>query len=154
MSKLQNLQFSSWVNEVLAEVLWSALIAGLLDRQKAISVFRIVLGRYKSRRADVGNIMLGHSEFAKLEPAQFDILFVELCKDDEVRNALTPLLLLEGLPDRAHWQRCLGEPGDPSTDWQKLGTAIGHSFDHQSQAATDCRWIRIMTLMAQDKLVS
>jgi hypothetical protein len=152
MRKLHNLQFSSWINEVLGEVLWSVLIASMPKREKAIAAFRSVLARYKNRREDVGEIMLGHSEFAKLHPEQFDILFADLCGDDEIRKTLAPLLLLESLPDRAHWQRTLGEIGDAPDGWQDLGRAVGLSFDHQSQEATDCRWVRVMTLLARDKL--
>lgn len=86
MGRLGNLQFSSWVHEVLANVLWSALIASLLSREKAIATFRVLLTRYKEHRAEIGDIMLEHSQFAQLTHDQFDLLFAELCNDEELKQ--------------------------------------------------------------------
>jgi len=97
--------------------------------------------------------MLEHSTFVTLTDVQFDMIFGFIKKDKEIREALLPLLLLEGLPDAAHWARCLGEIEDRETATEKLARAVSASFDHQSQAATDCRWVRVMTLFAQDKMV-
>jgi hypothetical protein len=108
--------------------------------------------RYKDHHVALGDIMIEHSQLAKLTAEQFDSLFGDVCRDEELRRTLRPLLLLETIPDVDHWQRCLGEQPDPTSDGQRLMQAVAACFDHQSQPATDCRWVRVMTLLAQDKL--
>ena len=97
--------------------------------------------------------MLEHSQFAKLAPEQFDTLFAELCEDDELKDALSPLCLVDSLPDAIHWRRYLSASPDEEAGFQKLAQGVASCFDHQSQPATDCRWVRVMTLMAQEKMV-
>ncbi|WP_210331148.1 DUF5677 domain-containing protein [Microvirga terrestris] len=151
--KIGMMSFSSWVNEVLADALWSVLIAGLLPRDKALATFRVVLTIYKKNHQAFGTTMLVHSQLAQLTPDLFDLLFQPLCQDDETREILSALLVFETLPDRHHWQRVIGTETAPWTEHgERLAAAIAHCFDHQSQEATDCRWLRVMTLLAQEKL--
>lgn len=133
-------------------MLWSVLIASLLPREKVIATFRLLLTIYRDRAAALENVMVEHSQLAKLTPEQFDLLFAEICKDAEVKQALLPLLLLESLPDRHHWSRVLGAPPDVESGFDRLARAVALCLDHQSQQATDCRWFRVMTIIAQDKM--
>lgn len=152
-SKLGNMSFSSWVHEVLADSLWSVLIVGGLNREKALSAFRVVIQLCGENKEGTGKIMLVHSQLKGVPYEIFEKIFAPLCEDDETKKCLSPLLLLKTLPDRDHWLKLLG----PAPEWtdagEKLATAIAKSFDHQSQEATDCRWVRVMTLIAQDRLM-
>jgi hypothetical protein len=49
---------------------------------------------------------------------------------------LPALLLLEELPDRAHWSRHVKEP-DPAVHGSMLARAVDLTTDHQSEQATD-----------------
>lgn len=152
MAKVGNFSFSSWINEVLPDALWSVLLAGLLPREKALAAFRLVLTLYKRNKDALGETMLAHSQLAPLAPLLFCELFRPLCEDDETRDALTCLLVLETLPDRHHWESLISSRPTWDQAGERLAVAVARSFDHQSQAATDCRWLRVMTLLAQEKL--
>ncbi len=147
------MRLSSWVNEVLADGLWSVLIAGLLPRETALRVFRSVLTIYKRNHQAFGTTMLVHSQLAQLSPELFDMLFRPLCQNSEIRNILRALLAFDTLPDRQHWQRALEAQGAAWDEHsERLAKAVARCFDHQSQEATDCRWLRVMTFLAQERL--
>jgi len=151
--RLGDIKFSSWINEVLPDALWSVLIAGLLPREKALSAFRVFLTALKSYSSKLETpFMPVHSQFAKLSDEVMDKLFSTLCQDNETRKALSLTLLLDTVPDRHHWVRLCGNEVLPEQDFGSLAEAVANCFDHQSQAATDCRWVRVMTLLAQDRL--
>lgn len=152
-SKLGNMSFSSWVHDALADCLWSALIVGGLPREKALSAFRIILQIVAENKTETGNVMLVHSQFKKFSYALFRKIFSPICADEATRKCLSPLLLLNSLPDRDHWLKLIGPPPEWNDAGEALAVAIAKSFDHQSQEATDCRWLRVMTLIAQDRLV-
>lgn len=150
--KLGNIAFSSWIHEVLPDVLWSALLVTHLERTKSLSAFRTIITLIKDNKALIDDRMLVHSQIAKMDDKLFDVLFSWLGKDADARKALAPLLIIESLPDRRHWERLLG-----NTSLEQapifLSRAIAECFDHQSQAATDCRWFRVMTKVAQEKML-
>lgn len=148
---LDNLQFSSWVEEALPELLWCALIITALPRRDGLACFRRILTQVAQHKDVLGRRRLEHSQLAELDEASFDLFFVEECKAASVAAALAPLLLLEELPDRAHWQRLLPAPG--ADGWKKMAYAVAQTFDHQSQAATDCRWFKITTAGALGNIV-
>lgn len=141
-----NLQFSSWVNDAIPEVLWSLLVITVLPREDALACFRRILTKVSENKAVLGACRLEHSRLAELEQASFNLIFAEECARPDVSKAMSPLRLLEGLPDIAHWQALLPEPDDEA--WNSLAAAVAKTFDHQSQEATDCRWLRITTAAA------
>jgi Family of unknown function (DUF5677) len=57
--------------------------------------------------------------------------------------ALSALKLIDCLPDRRHWDRHLPER-DPEEGWGVLAEAVFRTADHQSQEATDVRWLKFM----------
>jgi hypothetical protein len=151
--QLGNISFSSWVNEALADVLWSVLIAGLIGREKALATFRTILRACSENKDSLDKRLLSHSQLASLDPAAFDRIFGPACSDDEIRSALASLLVFETLPDRNHWERLIPQRPKWAEVFENLCTAVAKSFNHQSQEATDCRWVRVMTLVAEDRLV-
>lgn len=151
MARLENMQFSSWIADALPELLWCTLVITALPREDGLECFRRILRKVAHHKHVLGNRRLEHSRLAELDAASFDLFFVEECKIPSVATALAPLLLLEDLPDRAHWLRLLPEVGPDG--WDRLADAIATTFDHQSQAATDCRWFKLTTVAAQGNLV-
>ena len=141
-----NLQFSSWVNDAIPEVLWSLLVITALPREDALACFRRILVKVSEHKTVLGTRRLEHSRLAELDQASFNLIFSEECALPGVAKAISPLLLLEGLPDKAHWQALLPKPDDEA--WNSLAAAVATTFDHQSQEATDCRWLRITTAAA------
>jgi hypothetical protein len=145
-----NLQFSSWINDVIPEVLWSLLAITGLSREDALSSYRRILAKVRENKGDLENRRLEHSRLAELEQSVFNAVFADECAKQDFAIALSPLLLLEGLPDRKHWEALLP---NPDTDaWSRLAAAVARTFDHQSQEATDARWLKITTVAVQGML--
>jgi hypothetical protein len=123
------------------------LVVTHLPREDALACFRRILNKVGLHKAVLPNRRLEHSRLAELDQASFDLFFAEECALPEVAHALAPLLVLEGLPDKALWKSRL--PDHPNGEgWNKLAAAVANTFDHQSQAATDCRWFKLMTAIA------
>jgi len=153
IAKLGNVNFSSWINEVLADVLWSVLIVGSFPQEKSLGIFRSVLTAYQAHRVELGRTMLSHSQLAQLDGGLFDALFAPIIADAEVNKALSSLLLFEALPDRRHWARLISAKPTWDENIEQLASAVANCFNHQSQSATDCRWLRVMTQIAQNNVV-
>jgi Family of unknown function (DUF5677) len=149
--KLQNVSFSSWVNEIIPEVLWSVLIVSTFSRESALSLFREIIRRIIEHKDALGKGRLDHSKLALLNQKTFNLLFAPILANQGARDALIPLLVLEALPDKERWSNLLPK-ADLSQAWNKLAAAVANSYDHQSQAATDCRWLKVMTAIAKDEL--
>ena len=153
VKQLKNLSFSAWVEDGLPDVLWAALILHGMARENAFAFFRELLTILKKNKNQFDkDFLLTHSQLATLRPAQFDLLFGSVREIPEIRRALSPLLVLQNLPEREHWSRHL-ETLDEGTCWTDLAAAVAEVFDHQSQSATDCRWVKLMCLFALDRMV-
>ena len=149
--QLKNLQFCSWINDGLPNILWAVLLAGTRPREEALTHFRAVLRKVQDHKEIFGDeVSLEHSRLSGFNEDQFDILFSDLCKLEVVQYSLSPLLFFENLPDRAHWVKLLP---DPTPDhWNLLASAVAVVLDHQSLESTDCRWLKIMALILAEKL--
>jgi hypothetical protein len=151
--KIPHLEFNSWVNERLPEMVWAALlISELLPRTEALGVFR-ELADYTAKFRNGGTAHdVTFSGLSRLEPEVLDGALDVLTSTDQRKKALRPILLLRDLPSRDRWDRKIAMPTEAETDWFRLTLAISRSFDHQSQEATDCRWVRVICMMASGKL--
>lgn len=128
----------------MPDVLWAVLLTSALPRDKYLSYFRSVVDA--AHKSDLKTGIL-HSDSARLTDQQFDTLFTPLFADAGVLSALAPLLLLENLPDRQHWLRHL-TPTESGEAVQSLARAVARTLDHQSEASTDCRWLKLVFMMA------
>src|SRR5690606_18782102 len=107
MNQMGEVQFSSWVNEVLPEMLWAALLLNKLPRPDCIQIFWDMLAVVEQHKDSFEKRKLDHSDLAELTDEIFDLLFVELCKEEAAGRALRPLLLIECLPGRDRWSKYL-----------------------------------------------
>jgi hypothetical protein len=131
----------SWMNDRLPEMIWAALLVASLGREAALAEFRQFLRfvwNHPDRELFYDATLTG---FAKLSDASRDQIIGFLCRSDGNRRALAFLLLFDALPARAVWEVKLQgqKPGTPV-----LGEAVRLTLFHQSQEATDCRWVRLM----------
>ena len=143
--KLTNISFSSWINEIIPEVLWSVLIVSALPRESALT------SKISKHKQAFGKGRLDHSKLASLSQEAFNLLFAAVLANKAAQDALIPLLVLDALPDKARWSTLLPQ-ADLGQAWNKLATAVANTYDHQSQAATDCRWLKVMTAITKDEL--
>lgn len=132
---------SSWIDDRLPEMLWAALILAEFGRDDALKIFRRVLkfiGQHSKRDQLFDMTLTGIANLAA--ELQSDLL-MNLCYQESIAYALQPLLLFPSVPARAAWETVLPD-GRP--DEKLLMKAIGLTLWHQSQEATDCRWVKVM----------
>ena len=131
---------ASWMNDRLPEMLWAALIIGDRDQGEALAEFRRVLHFVADHDQREELHDLTHSGIAALDAYLRDELIRCITTSPRTAEALSCLALFENLPARQDWLHYLPNfDGDSSL----LAEAVGRTLWHQSQEATDCRWLRI-----------
>lgn len=142
---LPGVAFHSWTNDRLPELLWACLVVSVLPRSDALNAFREIasIGLKYRGTSDNAGWMLYHSQFPSLPPEILTHVVTVVTRHPLGYAALRPLLLLDGLPGRDQWVRTLGastQDGDSHT----LSEAVAKTLDHQSQEATDVRWLGVL----------
>lgn len=147
--QVPNLTLASWANDRLPEMLWAVLVVSNLERNKALYFFR-----------DIGQLVCTNQEYSDItltgigklpkESARFLIKYM-LDWSEEIPIILRPLRLYSEIPAYDIWSELLEEP-IPETDWDILSVSVQNAFFHQSQEATDCRWMRVYCLINGGKL--
>jgi hypothetical protein len=133
-------EFASWKDHALPLYSWAALSTVLFDREQYLAIFREIVGRTKHRHDEFSDeIYLNHLALKATTNTQFDFIFEPLLGNKDCRLQLSKLALFSSLPDRDHWARYADEEGD--NDVGILASAYARCFDHQSQHATDIRWL-------------
>lgn len=154
MAALPNMALASWMNDRLPEMLWAALALEGMEREDALDLFRHVADYARKFRDETIKakqsskpqrlLEITHTGIAEMdEESRSDILAI-MAEYPGARNALCPLLLLDALPARDDWHKALGGINPPQSDWDVLMRAVAKTLDHQSQEATDCRWMRLL----------
>lgn len=143
LATLPNTQTASWITERLPEMLWAALLTSQLSRDHALELFRRVAKAGEGSFQPGTDIEVTLSGLAVLPDAVRTRILGEFAADSTALEVLRPLLLLNDLPGREHWAAVI-EKTPTDEDWDILAQAVGRNFDHQSQEATDCRWMRIL----------
>jgi hypothetical protein len=91
------MQFSSWMNERLPEMLWAALIITYFDRDYALGLFRRIL-KFISRHEQRDKLYdLTLSGIAKLDIALRTELIRFITEPPETKVALSPLQLFDNV---------------------------------------------------------
>lgn len=141
LAKMPGMSPSSWMNDRLPEMIWAALLRVALAQEHALGLFRRILnfiGKHSSK-ADLHDLTL--TGISKLPSTLRDELIALIVEPPEARRALGSLLLFEALPAHDSWKAALSG-SEPDVDL--LMAAVGATLWHQSQEATDCRWLRLM----------
>lgn len=141
----------SWTNDRLPEMAWAALLIAKLGRNRALETFRtfLRLGANDENSSRFWDPTL--TGFSQLAPADRREVLGLLCQTEELRGALAPLLLFSALPARYDWQEALqnAQPGPA----ELLMEAVRLTLFHQSQEATDCRWVRLMSAVFGKRVI-
>ena len=149
-SKLENISsFSSWINDRLPEMIWAALIRVATGRDYALGQFRRILNFISEhKRVDIlSDITL--TGFSKMEEQIRNEILSFIIEPPDAAHALATLRLFESLPARETWDRLLPAV---APNVELLMDAVGATLWHQSQEATDCRWIKLMAQVLTGKL--
>ena len=140
---------SSWIHERLPEMLWAALVIEAAGRDDALNHFREIITFIFEHGEKEQLVDLTLTGISKLDSGFRDELISAIAARLEARKGLACLLFFEELPAREDWQRHLTSY-DPDIDI--LMAAVGSTIWHQSQASTDCRWVRLMAMISAGKL--
>jgi hypothetical protein len=132
----------------MPEMLWAVIVRSIDDQKFAISEFRRVLKFIDEHEKRECFFDVTHSGIAKIEPGLREQLIRCILANPVSAAALSTLRLFEELPAREDWMRHLPDV-EHSVDL--LMTAVGLNLWHQSQEATDCRWVRVMALLLSGK---
>jgi Family of unknown function (DUF5677) len=141
--KLGNVNLTSWRNDFLPNSLWACILSSLFGRDQYLSYFRQIIGCARDIHQNNRPRVLAHNHLASLKDEDFNHIFQPILTNDAARGFLRALRLVDCLPDAHHWARCLDTP-DMEKDWNVLIHAVADNFDHQSERATDVRWLKIM----------
>ncbi len=149
MGDQSNTVHSSWMDDRLPEMLWAALIAFSAERALALGQFRRILDfvAEHGQKQDLHDLTL--TGIANLVDALRSELIRFIAKPPQVSQALSSLLLFDSLPGKKEWQEHLPEP---KSSTETLMGSVGATLWHQSQMATDCRWVRLMAMILAGKV--
>lgn len=147
-----NLKFSSWMNTRMPEMLWAVLAISTLERIEALEFFRSFTNNLykipKEKRAK--DLFL--TDLADIDAEDLERALVGSFRDvPRAAKALSPLLLFPELPGRKVWEKVL--PSADAESAMELVAAVSRNLGHQSQEATDCRWIRIAYQVICERLL-
>jgi hypothetical protein len=148
-AQLERMSPTSWMDDRLPEMLWAALIRVAVSRDQALGEFRRFLDfifRHPKKELLSDVTLTGIS---KLDDSLREEVIAFLVAPPATASALATLRLFKTLPARQTWDKLLPaiEP-----NIHLLMSATGAHLWHQSQEATDCRWLRIMGYFLTDNL--
>jgi hypothetical protein len=150
--QIPNLQPMSWINDRLPELLWAALLVTHLPRAHALAHFRDAASFIHSLAEPERFSDITHSGLATLPTGKLESFLRIVVSTPASAVALSSLCLLEQLPAGDTWQKILS--GAPSRlGWEGLQTALARTLFHQTEEATDCRWLRVLAAAVGGKLV-
>jgi hypothetical protein len=141
--------FSSWTNERMPEMLWAVIVRAIDGQDFAISQFRRIINFIGNHERKEEFSDLTHTGISKIDSTIRAELIACITKHPDIARGLTILRLFNDLPAAADWLVCIPEH---APDIELLMTAVGQNLSHQSQEATDCRWLRLMAQLAAGKL--
>lgn len=142
-SRLPNVQFSSWRDVYLPNILWAAVVAGSLPRAKYLEAFRKVVGAIRLT-AQPETSFVAHNWLAALSREEFLTVMAPLKDYPAAYSALSALRLVDSLPDREHWRAFV--PEEVAEDaWSALARGVAAGFVYQSETGTDLCWLKMMT---------
>ena len=143
--------FKSWKDDALPMYTWAALLIGLVSRDEYLLVFREIIRKVQNRHEQkIESLYPNHWSLRTLTNEQFDDIFQSLLANTEFKENIATLAELECLPDNAHWKR--HAKSDQQSNAIPLARGYAKCIDHQSQEATDVRWLILMCFIANDRM--
>lgn len=141
----------SWMEDAIPNYLWAILLAGNLPREDTLHLFRSVINRAATRHLTDSSITM--LELPNINPDDKLYIFEEILMNPAAKRILSALNFLECLPDKIFWNTTYDIlPENESIDI--LAKGVYESLDHQSQSATDVRWLFLMyEIVARQKMI-
>ncbi len=149
LAMMDRVQPVSWMNDRLPEMIWASLVHASAGREIALGFFRRCIqfiGEH-DQGSDLHDVTL--TGLAAAEPQLLRDFISFLTSEPAAGEALATLRLFDSLPARAIWDELLP---DTLPDSDLLMTAVGSTLWHQSDTATDLRWLRVMAQVVGGKV--
>lgn len=144
LATLPRFSTSSWINERLPEMLWANLIREHHKGEMGYAIFRDIMRWLGENQAEGDVIGVTHTDISMM-PEKLKKDFITHIVEVAGTDALSPLLLLEGLPDYVIWKKEMESVElSLAKAWSQLADAVNLVLFHQSQEATDVRWVKLM----------
>ena len=144
-----NVNLQSWINDRLPDVIWAALLTDLQPRESYLNIFR-ELSNQADRFSD-STAYPTHTVLAGLSNPEFDELMAPVLANEHAKVKLRALRLFDTLPDKHHWSRVLSPP-DANVAWDEVARSVLNTLSHQSEAATDIRWLKVRFMILQGRM--
>lgn len=157
--QMQNAVSVSWINDRLPEMVWAALVLQCGERSKGLEVLRrfVILCRdFLPQVEDEGGNRWDPTltAMSTLPDGVRSNVIRALDAAGVNRSMLSPLLLIQALPARDRWALDLPPVEREDNDaWNALAVAVSDVMNHQSQAATDIRWMTVMFKMVLGRIL-
>ncbi len=137
---------ASWSDICVPNIMWACLLTAFVSRDEYLALFRRFIENTRSSVPMRKELFVTHNFLSVATEAEFDLMMKPVIEFDPARPFLAALLSMESLPDRAHWLRHL-VPLEKHAALEYLAHAVSVAFQHQSQAATDIRWLKLLSLI-------
>ncbi len=140
---------SSWLNHRMPEMIWAVLVVGNLTREGALDFFRYV-GNYVGNHKECWDITI--TGISSLPAEQKLALLTTMVNYSEEVNALIKSLLIFPEFPLLKELKTIYAIEEPSTlkpeeldvMISNLATGVKEVLWHQSDPATDCRWVKLL----------
>lgn len=133
---------SSWMNDRLPNMLWAILLR-VQRPEEWRECFRAIANWLHDQGIDDSVKHITHTGISAM-PDEMRNLTIHKIVDTIGSETLRPLLLLTILPDYEVWNKAINLQAKDS-DWQILGESVATVINHQSQEATDVKWMKVFT---------
>lgn len=142
----------SWKDDHLPNFLWAVMAVGCLDRKQYLNLFREIIETASNEVTKFCQPSLCHN-FLSLEPRDhLTEIFEPISRYAELNTAIGLLSKIETLPCNMLWEENFGVPEDIGNSWNLLGNGVAKCLFHQSQEATDLRWLKLRYCQSIGKL--
>jgi len=142
---------SSWINDRMPDMLWAVLLIGHWEREKALSVFRHVASFVEKNKECYNITITGIGSWAPEKRSEFIKHLLSWGDGKIIKEALRPLVLFSQLPGFKEWHEELGD-SIANDDVIKIADALPRVMWHQSDEATDCRWVKLLCQIMAEKI--
>ncbi|OGC88091.1 hypothetical protein A2419_01285 [Candidatus Adlerbacteria bacterium RIFOXYC1_FULL_48_26] len=133
---------ASWKDDRLPEMLWATLLVGNLKREEALDIFRKV-ALFVKRSPELCDVtQSGMAKWSKEK--RLELLNLLKNSHPDTQKVLQSIAIFTELPAHPEWVEVFGSPSDERQVADHLARAVQATLWHQSQGATDCRWIRFL----------
>ncbi len=135
-----NVELSSWINDRLPNMLWAILLRTQRPKEWR-KCFKAIVNWLYDQEADYRVKCITHTGISGMSD-EIKTSMIQKIIEVVGSETLRPLLLLTILPDYEVWNQAINLRAKDD-DWRILGESVAQVINHQSQEATDVKWMKV-----------